>query len=161
MKMDAVELRTGAVCDWVGLHAHLVLCFASMERRIDPPSSLAGMTPDSLAAMSEDTTIVTLWQGGMLVASGFLSDTGRAVYLSKLAVHPDCRRTGLLRRIVAEAEALARHLGRPTLELCTRVELVENHAVFKRLGFVEVARTAHPGFDRPTSVTMERPVDQP
>jgi hypothetical protein len=59
---------------------------------------------------------------------------------------------------VAEADAMARALGRPLLELQTRVELTENHAIFAALGFREVGRTAHPGYDRPTSVTMERPV---
>jgi hypothetical protein len=59
---------------------------------------------------------------------------------------------------VAEAEAMARELGRPVLELGTRVELTENHAAFAALGFREVARTAHAGYDRPTSVTMERAV---
>jgi hypothetical protein len=65
----------------------------------------------------------------------------------------------LREQIVAEADRMARRLGRPVLELGTRVELTENHATFARLGFREVARTAHPGYDRPTSVTMERPVD--
>ncbi len=129
-----------------------------MEGRIDPPSSLAAMTPGSLRRKAEAETLVTLWDGGTLAACGYLKDTGRSVYLGKLAVHPDHRGRGLLRRIVAEADAMARALGRPLLELGTRVELTENHATFARLGFAEVARTAHPGYDRPTSVTMERPV---
>ena len=54
------------------------------------------------------------------------------------------------------ALAVALHL--PVLELQTRVELTENHATFRALGFVEVARTAHPGYDRPTSITFRRPV---
>jgi GNAT superfamily N-acetyltransferase len=153
-----VTLRTGPVADWAALHALLVECFAFMEGRIDPPSSLAAMTPESLRAKAAEETLVTLWEGDVLVACGYLRDTGRSVCLGKLAVRADRRGRGLLRRIVAEADAQARALGRPVLELQTRVELTENHATFAALGFREVARTAHAGYDRPTSVTMERPV---
>ena len=156
--MDPYRLRTGPVEDWDALHALLVTCFAGMEGRIDPPSSLSAMTPATLRAKAAAETLVTLWRGDALVGCGFLADRGRSVYLGKIAIHPAHRRRGLLRRIVARADAMARRLGRPVLELQTRVELTENHVTFSRLGFAEVARTAHPGYDRPTSVTMERPV---
>jgi GNAT superfamily N-acetyltransferase len=152
------DLKTGPVEDWAALHALLVVCFAYLEGRIDPPSSLADMTPETLRAKATEETLVTLWEGDRLVGCGFLKDTGRSVYLGKLAVHAGRRGRGLLRRIVAEADAMARALGRPVLELQTRVELAENHATFAALGFREVGRTAHTGYDRPTSVTMERPV---
>jgi hypothetical protein len=42
------------------------------------------------------------------------------------------------------------------------VELVENHAAFQALGFAETGRTAHSGFDRPTSITYRKSVrEQP
>jgi GNAT superfamily N-acetyltransferase len=129
-----------------------------MEGRIDPPSSLVAMTPATLRAKADEETLVTLWDGGALVGCGYLKDTGRSVHLGKLAVRVDRRGRGLLRRIVAEADAMARALGRPVLELQTRSELTENHATFAALGFREVGRVAHPGYDRPTSVTMQRPV---
>jgi GNAT superfamily N-acetyltransferase len=151
-------LRRGPVADWEALHALLVESFAGMEGRIDPPSSLAAMTPDALRAKAAAEVLVTLWEGEALAGCGFLKDTGRSVYLGKLAVRADLRCRGLLRRIVAEADAVARELGRPVLALQTRVELTENHAAFARLGFREVGRTVHPGYDRTTSVTMERPV---
>ena len=44
------------------------------------------------------------------------------------------------------------------LELSTRIELVENHATFARMGFAKTAETAHEGFDRPTSIVMRAPV---
>ena len=156
--MVEVTAAEPGFADWDGLHALVRAAFAAMEGRIDPPSSLAAMTPDGLRAKATEETLVTLWEGDGLVAAGFLRDTGRSVYLGKLAVRADRRGRGLLRRIVAEADALARARGRPVLELGTRVELTETHAAFAAIGFRETARTAHPGYDRPTSVTMERPV---
>jgi phosphinothricin acetyltransferase len=44
------------------------------------------------------------------------------------------------------------------LELQTRVELIENHKTFGALGFEKVAETAHPGYSRPTSITMQRSI---
>lgn len=149
------DLRMGPVDDWTALHALLVTCFEGMEGRIDPPSSLKAMTPETLRAKAEDETLVTVWQDERLVGCGYFSDTGRSIYLGKLAVLPAHRGRGLLRRMVAEAAEMARRLDRPVLDLSTRVELVENHATFAALGFVETARTAHPGFDRPTSIRME------
>jgi hypothetical protein len=53
-------------------------------------------------------------------------------------------------------EEHARLLGKHGLELQARVELTANHAAFARLGFHETGRTAHEGYDRPTSVTMRK-----
>jgi GNAT superfamily N-acetyltransferase len=152
------DLRIGPVADWAALHALLAESFACIEGRIDPPSSLSAMTPETLRGKAAEETLVTLWEEDALLGCGYLRDTARSVYLGKLAVRADRRGRGLLRLIVAEADAMARALGRPLLELQTRVELTENHAIFAALGFREVGRTAHPGYDRPTSVTMERPV---
>lgn len=154
--MDEYDLRTGQVEDWTALHALLVTCFADMDGRIDPPSSLKPMTPATLAAKAEEGTLLTLWRGGVLIGCGFATDAGDALYLDKLAILPAHRGRGLLRRMVARAEAIARAAGRDVLRLSSRVELTENHAAFAALGFVEVARTAHPGYDRPTSVTFEK-----
>lgn len=66
------------------------------------------------------------------------------------------RGKGVARAMMAAAESLARGHGRAFLELQTRVELIENHATFRALGFEKVAETAHPGYDRSTSITMRK-----
>ena len=42
-----------------------------------------------------------------------------------------------------------------------RVELEANHRAFIAMGFVETERTAHAGYDRPTSITFRRAVPEP
>ncbi|MEL6795078.1 MAG: GNAT family N-acetyltransferase, partial [Pseudomonadota bacterium] len=64
------------------------------------------------------------------------------------------RGMGLARRLMESAAREARRLGLAALELRTRIELTENHSAFAALGFERTAETAHPGYDRPTSVTM-------
>lgn len=62
------------------------------------------------------------------------------------------------RALMDLAEKRAAALGLGWLELESRVELVEVHAVFKRLGFTEVARTTRKGFKRPTSILFRKVV---
>jgi hypothetical protein len=40
--------------------------------------------------------------------------------------------------------------------LGVRIALPENQRLFAALGYVETERTAHPGFDVPTSITMRK-----
>ena len=78
--------------------------------------------------------------------------------MGKVAVAPSARGKGVARALFEAAEAMARKHGRGFLELQTRVELVENHATFAVLGFQKVGESAHPGYDRPTSITMRKRV---
>jgi predicted N-acetyltransferase YhbS len=80
------------------------------------------------------------------------------LYLGKLAVAHAARGQGLARRLIALSLERARALGLATVSLQTRVELLENHATFAALGFEMTGTTAHPGYDRPTSVSFRRAV---
>lgn len=140
--------------DWPALLSLLQAEFAFMEGRINPPSSLAALTPDALATLSRTAEVWAI--GTPPIACVLLTPRPPALYLGKLAVASSHRRKGLARALVDLAETRARALGLAVLELQTRVELFENQATFRALGFVETGRTAHPGYDRPTSVTFRR-----
>jgi predicted N-acetyltransferase YhbS len=127
--------------------------FAGMEGRIDPPSSVHRLTVEGLFAAGEVWAI-----GAPPVACVILTPRAEALYLGKLAVDPAQQGQRFARRLVSLAEARARGLGLGMLELQTRVELVENHKVFHRLGFRETGRTAHAGFTHPTSITFQKKV---
>ncbi len=133
--------------------------FAYMDDRIDPPSSLHSMDVADLAAKGEDEHVIWAVETGRgLVGCMFALDLGDVLYLSKIAVDPDYQGQGICRRMMNCAEDIARRRNIPALGLQTRVELVENHAAFARMGFVEVGETAHPGFTQPTSLTMRKPL---
>ena len=140
---------------WPPVLALLRQAFAYMEGRIDPPSSLRDLTPEALARQAVAGEI---WIIGAPVACVFLTPKPGALYIGKLAVAESHREQGLARRLIDQAEARAREIGLPALELQTRVELVENQAAFLALVFQEVGRTAHKGYDRPTSITYRRAV---
>ncbi len=130
--------------------------FAAMEGRIDPPSSMHRLT---LAALQVQCRKGEIWVAGTPPAACiFLTPRPDCLYLGKLAVDEAQRGSGLARALVELAATRARALDLPVLRLQTRVELTENHAAFARMGFCKTGETAHPGFDRPTSVTMEKPL---
>jgi len=130
--------------------------FAYMDTRIDPPSSMHRLTVEDIRQQAAAGEVWVI--GAPPVSCMFLTNKGNCLYLGKLAVATDHRGKGLARQMVALAVARARALDLPAVELQTRVELTENHATFAALGFTETGRTAHPGYDRPTSITFRLPV---
>ncbi len=148
--------RAGPGADWAALLALIRAEFAFMEGRIDPPSSMHSLTAEAIAEQAATGEVWLIAEAGQPVACVFLTVKPGRLYLGKLAVAGSHRGRGLARRLVDTAAARARALGLPVLELQTRVELTENHATFRALGFTEVGATAHPGYDRPTSLTFRR-----
>ena len=152
-----VALADASYSDWEGVHALLVEAFAGMEGRIDPPSSLHRMPPEILAEMAQSQTVVLAHDGPDLVGCGFGEERdANRLYLSKLAVRKSHQRRGILRDIVDLFADQALLKGLAQLTLTTRVELAENHATFRALGFKKSGEARHPGFDRTTSLSFER-----
>lgn len=144
--------------DFDAVHALLVRSFAYMEDRIDPPSSLHRMNAATLEQEARDKELWVIEDDTRPVACMILTPKPDTLYLGKLAVDADHQGQGLARRMIEQAETRARQLGRPSVTLQTRIELVENHAAFERLGFVRTGATAHEGFDRPTSLTFVKSI---
>ncbi|MFB9150867.1 GNAT family N-acetyltransferase [Roseovarius ramblicola] len=131
-------------------------CFASMEGRIDPPSSMHRLTEEAIDRQAREGEVWII--GTPPVACVFLIPQAECLYLGKLAVDAPWRGQGLAARLVEHAVDRARALGRETVEIQVRVELVENHMAFAKMGFVKTGEIAHDGYERPTSVTMRRAV---
>ncbi|WP_439138138.1 GNAT family N-acetyltransferase [Roseicyclus sp.] len=151
-----IESNPADFQDFGALHVLISEAFAFMDGRIDPPSSIMAMGPDELRnkAMTEDFFMIR--NAGGPLACLFGRSQGETYYVAKLAVAATYRRHGVARRLLDHAATHARAHGAAVLELQTRVELVENHATFARLGFHQIGATAHPGFSRPTSLTFHR-----
>lgn len=143
--------------DWGAVLRLLHENFAYMEARIDPPSSLHNLTAQHIADFACDEQLLVIEdQNGSPVACAFLTSKTNSIYVGKLAVAKQVRGRGYARQFFDYAEDCARSAGLAFLELETRIELTENHATFAKMGFVKTAETSHPGFDRPTSITMQK-----
>ncbi|MGR6432479.1 GNAT family N-acetyltransferase [Rhizobium sp. PAMB 3174] len=144
---------------WDTLLALVMASFAYMDQRIDPPSSAHRLTPEALAEKARDEIGYVIADGDTLLACAFFRpEPPDFLYLGKLAVSPAAQGKGLGKLLLAAAMDTARQLSLPKLRLETRIELVENHATFAAWGFVKTAENRHAGFDRTTSIEMQRPV---
>jgi len=155
---DGIEVvaRPEGFDDWEGLLALLRESFASMDGRIDPPSSLHAFDAAKLAAKAAAEELVLAFLDGALVGCLFAAARGEALYLGKIAVKPGLQGRGIARRMFERAEASARARGFTALELQARIELVENHRAFAALGFVKTGEGRHPGYTRSTDVNFRK-----
>lgn len=151
-----VVAKPAEFADWNGLLALLRDAFATMDGRIDPPSSLHDFDAARLAAKAAEEELVLAFVDGALAGCLFAAPRGEALYLGKIAVRPDLRGRGIARRMFALAEAIARSRGFKALELQARIELVENHRTFAALGFEKVGEGSHPGYTRTTDLNFRR-----
>lgn len=78
-----------------------------------------------------------------------------ALLLDNVAVRPAAKGTGVGRALMIFAEAEARRRGAPLVRLYTHEKMVENIALYTRVGFVEVRRVEEKGLRR---VYMEKPL---
>lgn len=141
---------------WDELLALILDAFAYMNGVIDPPSSALTLTSENLAEKMRAETVFLATAGKELLGCVFVAEKADYFYVGKLAVAPTAQGAGIGKGLLAAVERFTRESGRSILELQTRIELTGNQRAFGRLGFVETARTAHPGFDRATAVTMRK-----
>src|SRR5260370_301730 len=76
-------------------------------------------------------------------------------WIENVAIHPNHQHTGLGRQLLAFAEHSAQAAGISELRLYTHELMVENIALYQRLGYREVERRQENGFRR---VFMRRPI---
>lgn len=153
-----IRVSPKSFSEWPRLIALVRDSFAYMDSRIDPPSSLKLMGIEEFKAKAAEETLIIAEDGSSIIGCAFAALRDDCVYVGKVAVAESARGKGVARALFTAAEGLARTHGRKFLELQTRVELVENHATFTALGFRKVAESAHPGYSRPTSITMRKRV---
>ncbi|MBS9719235.1 GNAT family N-acetyltransferase [Tianweitania sp. BSSL-BM11] len=142
--------------DWEALRRLIRRAFGPMDGVIDPPSSTHDLTGQALAEKAAREQVFIARKDGELVGCFFLDHRGDYLYGGRFAVDPACHGQGIGRALMEKAFAHATALNIPEIELQARIELTDNHAIFRRFGFVEIKRTSHPGFTRPTSITFRR-----
>ncbi|ESZ38989.1 GNAT family N-acetyltransferase [Mesorhizobium sp. L2C066B000] len=141
---------------WDELLGLIMRAFAPMDGVIDPPSSAHLLNAGNLRDKAGRETVLLALQDDRIAGCVFALERADDFYIGKLAVEPELQGQGIGRRLMQAVEFLARSRNKPAIELQTRIELTVNRATFARLGFRETARTAHDGYDRPTSITMRK-----
>jgi GNAT superfamily N-acetyltransferase len=125
---------------------------------LDPPSGVLNETVTDIAARQRDGIVLVAQSGAAFIGSMFCARKDDALYLTRMATHPDWRRRGVGRALMAAAEGEVRSLGAKRLTLRVRVTLPDNRRYFESLGFVVNGRGQDPG--RTPYLTMERVLPQ-
>ena len=140
--------------DWTGVHKLLLDSYAYMAQIIDPPSSLHHMSVGDLQKKAQQETLLLARKSEAIVGCMFCREEGDWLYVGKVAVSGSCQGQGVGRLLFECAFKIARNNHQRGLELQSRIELIENHEIFQRFGFVKMGKDSHEGYDRPTSIRM-------
>ena len=116
-----------------------------IERMGKPPGPML----DDYSKRIEDGQAWVLETGGVIAGIVVLEADGQgALLLDTIAVAPSAQGQGIGRRLIAFTESEARRRNCQQVRLYTHVLMVENIALYNRLGFRETGRVSEKGFDR-------------
>jgi predicted N-acetyltransferase YhbS len=160
--VTSLHIRIGRPDEAAQIAELIVAAFAQYRGRLVPESGALSETADSIrrdlslpghaALLAEDAGAVC----GCVMTKPENGD----LYFGRLSVAPDARGRGIAAALIRGVEARAVALGYPGVLLGVRVALPENQRLFAGLGYVEISREAHPGFDYPTSINMRKALPQ-
>ena len=123
---------------------------------LSPPSGVLKETVADLERRQHDGFVLVVQDDDHFIGSIFCAVKNDALYLTRMATHPDWRGRGVGRALMRAAEEEARRLGLPKLLLRVRQSLPANFAYFERQGFRHSGEGVDPG--RPPYYVMERAV---
>jgi len=154
---DTLVLRAATEADAAGLAATIAAAFEQYRGKLVPESGAFRETAEAIAAeLAKGTGAIVAERNGEALGCVIVQEIEGDLYLGRLSVLPAARGLGLAKRLVAAVEAEARRRGLPGVRLGVRVVLTENQRLFAALGYREISREAHPGFDYPTSINMRK-----
>lgn len=157
LSASGLSIRAATLADARVLATTIVGAFEEYRGRLDPPSAALDETPDSIRrefANGYGGALATL--DGHAVGCVLFRPEGADLYFGRLSVLPAHRGRGIAAALVRAVEAEAVRRGCPGVVLGVRIALPENQAVFGRLGYSEVARYAHAGYEVPTWIEMRK-----
>jgi len=147
-----IALRRAEPADVPAIEALVAAAYAHYVARIGRAPGPMG--DDYAARVAAGEASLALDPAGAIVGLLVLElRDGAAPLLDNVAVAPRAQGQGVGRALIAHAEAAARRRGAGSLRLYTHEKMTENIALYRRLGFAEIARIDEKGFRR---VYMEK-----
>jgi len=137
------------------VHELTQAAFAGYEA-LDPPSGASRETAESVRRDLEAAGGALAWLDSRPVGCLRFVIEADHLHVRRVAVTPELQGLGIGRALMAwaEAQAIDRRLSRVTVGV--RLSLPGNLGFYRRLGYEVIAEHAHPGYDRPTWVLMQK-----
>jgi ribosomal protein S18 acetylase RimI-like enzyme len=154
---DTLVLRAATAADAATIAAIIAASFEEYRGRLEPESGALGETAEAVTAeLARESGAIIAERNGEVVGCVMVKLLEDDLYLGRLAVVPAARGQGIARRLVEAVEDEARRRELAGVRLGVRIALTENQKLFASLGYVEISREAHEGFDQPTSINMRK-----
>jgi predicted N-acetyltransferase YhbS len=154
---DTPALRPATIADAPAIAATIAAAFAQYRGKLVPESGAFGETADAIAAeLMKGAGGIVAERNGEMLGCAMIKEQEGDLYFGRLSVLPSARGLGLAHRLVEAVEAEARTRGMAGVRLGVRIALPDNQRLFNALGYREISREAHPGFDYPTSINMRK-----
>lgn len=158
---DTVVLRHAGISDATVLARTIAAAFEQYRGKLVPESGALRETAEGIAAeLANGAGAIVAERNGTMVGCVMTRMLEGDFYLGRLSVLPAARGTGLARRLLVAVEEEARRRGLSGVRLGVRIALPDNQRLFASMGYVEIGREAHPGFDRPTSINMRKSLER-
>lgn len=156
---DTSVLRTATIGDAASIAATIAAAFAQYRGKLVPESGAFRETAEGIAAeLARRTSAIVAERNGEMLGCVLVEEIEGDLYFGRLSVLPAARGLGLARLLIDAVEAEALRRGLAGVRLGVRIVLTDNQRLFASLGYRETSREAHPGFDRPTSINMRKPL---
>ena len=144
------NLRRATAADLPAIRALIDAAYAKYLTRMD--KAPAPMHRDYGPSVQAGTTWVT---GSPITAVLTLYPRDDHLYVENIAVHPAAQGRGLGRALMSFAEQEAARHGLTRMALVTHEVMIENQAIYARLGYAEVERRVEDGYRR---IYLEKPL---
>ena len=154
---DTPVLRAATAVDAPAIAATIAAAFVQYRGNLVPESSAFRETPEAIIdQMANGSSAIVAERNGTMIGCVMIEVLEGDLYFGRLAILPEARGLDLAKRLIAAVEDEARRSSLPGVRLGVRIALPENQRLFTSLGYREISREAHPGFDHPTSINMRK-----
>jgi ribosomal protein S18 acetylase RimI-like enzyme len=158
----ATTMRLASPADAATVAALIVAALEECRGWLVPPSAALAETSETVEAQLRGSYGALAAEVDGLAAGRILfNPQGRDLYFGRLSVLPAYGRTGLAEALIAAVEAEASRRDAAGVFLSVRIALPAKQRLFERVGYVEIGRQAHPGFDHPTWIDMRKSFKRP
>jgi N-acetylglutamate synthase-like GNAT family acetyltransferase len=149
-------LRQATVADTDAIARLLRAAFEEYRGRLDPPSGSLDATPEKVLERMRTARTLLAFQDDTLIGCVFSEPEDDSLYFFSLAVHPDQRRRGVGRLLIAAMEERARAMRLTGVRLGVRLALPRLLAYYNQQGYHMLEYRAHEGYLEPTYAILEK-----
>jgi ribosomal protein S18 acetylase RimI-like enzyme len=154
---DTLVLRGATPSDAPAIATTIAAAFEEYRGKLTPESGAFGETAGAIAhELASDSGAIIAERNGRMVGCVMVKLLEGDLYFGRLAVLPSARGQGIARRLIEAVEDEARRRELSGVRCGVRIVLTENQRLFTSLGYGEIGREAHEGFDHPTSINLRK-----